>query len=769
MNGPVSHYEPNAVLSTKEYRVVGKRPMRHDGANKVTGGARYGADMVLPGMMYGAILRSPHGHARIRQIDASCALTIPGVRAIVTAADFPKPVLPDDFQLLNLMARDKVLYKGHAVAAVAAASLHEAQEALELIDVDYEPLPVVIDAEKAMMEDAPILHHGLQAVMDPESLELETWPPNVANHFVQELGDLNAGFTQADVIVEKQTRTGAVHQGYLEPHAGTAMWHGDGRLTVWSSSQGHFSVRDLTAKVCRVPVSKVRAVPLEIGGGFGAKLRAYVEPIAALLAHKAEAPVKIVMTRADVFEGTGPTSGTVVDVKLGATRNGNLTAAWTRLVYEAGGFPGSSVGGAARCMFSPYDIPNGLIEGFDVVVNRPKTSAYRAPGAPAAAFAVETALDELAEQLELDPIELRLRNCAREGTRLVAGITLPQVGFTDVLEAARNHHHFNTPMEGPWCGRGVASGFWSNGSGPSSAVAVVNPDGTVHLAEGSPDIGGTRTSVAQQFAETLGISIDDVWPEVADTDSVGVTSNTGGSGVTFKTGVAAITAAEDVKRQLIERAATIWECGLSDVDYKDGTLTHRKDGDRRLTIRDIASRAAATGGAIIGRAGVNPSGAGPTIATHIVDLKVDPETGKVTVLRYTAIQDAGKAIHPSYVEGQMQGAVAQGIGWALNEEYYTNDDGVMENSTYLDYRMPTSLDLPMIDTVIVEIANPTPPFGVRGVGEIPIVPPLAAMANAIYAAIGVRMNELPMKPSEVLAAITHHSEGLTLPGQAARD
>ena len=754
----MTDYEPNAVLSTMEYRVVGKRPIRHDGADKVTGKARYGADMVLPGMLHGAILRSPHAHARILRIDTDGARTAAGVRAVVTADDFPDPGEPPaSFQLLNLMARDKVLYKGHAVAAIAAANQHTAAEALDLIEVEYELLPVVLRAEDAMADDAPILHESLQATMDPESIGLEVWPPNVANHFQDEIGDVDHGFARAELIVEKQTRTGAVHQGYIEPHAGTAMWHEDGRLTVWSSSQGHFSVRDLTAKVCAVPVSRVRAVPLEIGGGFGAKLRAYVEPVAALLARQAMAPVKISMTRTEVFEGTGPTSGTTIDVKLGATRDGRLTAASACLVYEAGGFPGSSVGGGARCMFSPYDIPNARIEGFDVVVNRPKTSAYRAPGTPAAAYAMETALDELAEQLDVDPIELRLKNCAREGTRLISGVALQKVGFADVLEAAHQHPHYSAPLEGRWRGRGVASGYWSNGSGPSSAVAVLNPDGTVHLAEGSPDIGGTRTAVAQQFAETLGLSADDIQPEVVDTDSVGFTSNTGGSGVAFKTGFAAITAAEDVKRQLIERAALIWECDTGQVGYVDGVL-HRDNGDnQQLTIEEIAARAPATGGAIVGRAGVNPSGAGPTLATHIVDVEVDPETGKVTVLRYTAVQDAGKAIHPSYVEGQMQGGAAQGVGWALNEEYFTNDDGVMENPTFLDYRMPTSLDLPMIDTVIVEVANPNHPFGVRGVGEVPIVPPLAAMANAVYAAIGVRMNELPMKPPDVLAAISRHS------------
>ncbi len=641
---------------------------------------------------------------------------------------------------------------------MAAVSQQAAWDALALIQVEYEPLPIVLDAEEAMAAGAPTLFEDLQATMDPESVGLETWPPNVANHLEQETGDLAEGFAMAQITVERQTRTCAIHQGYIEPHAGTAVWHEDGRLTVYSSSQGHFSVRDLTARVCAVPVSQVRAVPLEIGGGFGAKLRAYVEPVAALLARKAGAAVKIVMTRAEVFEGTGPTSGTRVQVKLGATLDGRITAASARLVYEAGGFPGSSVGGGMRGIFSPYDIPNARIEGFDVVVNRPKTSAYRAPGTPAAAFAMETALDELAARLDMDPLKLRLKNCAHEGTRLVSGVRLPKVGFTDVLEAARAHPHYSAPLQGPWRGRGVASGYWSNGSGPSSTVAVVHPDGTVHLAEGSPDIGGSRTAVAQQFAETLGIAVEDVHPEVVDTDSVGITSNTGGSGVAFKTGFAAITGAEDIKGQLVERAALIWECDPDQVEYGDGALRNTVDPDKQLTLKDIASRAIATGGAIVGRAGVNPSGAGPTIATHIVDVEVDPETGKVTVLRYTALQDAGKAIHPSYVEGQMQGAVAQGVGWALNEEYFTNDADVMENSTFLDYRMPTSLDLPMIDTVIVEVANPNHPFGVRGVGEVPIVPPVAAMANAIHAATGVRLNQLPMKPSAVVAALARRDE-----------
>ncbi|MEE2658600.1 MAG: xanthine dehydrogenase family protein molybdopterin-binding subunit [Candidatus Latescibacterota bacterium] len=751
-------FEPNTVLSRKEYEVVGKRPFRHDGADKVTGKARYGADITLPGLLHGKVLRSPHAHAWIRDIDTRAALEVEGVRAVITSADFGDIDAFDQtwaWQCRNILARERVFYKGHGVAAVATTSAQAAEEALECIQVTYEELPAVFDGEQAMSGTVPELHEGLQELMDPEAEE--PWPANVGNRYEFELGDPDAGFSEADVIVENDIVTKAVHQGYIEPHSGTAMWHEDGRLTIWSSSQGHFSVRDFTAKVVGLPPSQVRAVPLEIGGGFGAKLRTYMEPLAALLARHAGAPVKVTMSRVEVFEATGPASGTHITVKLGAKSDGRLTAATARLMFEAGWFPGSSVMGGARNMFSPYDIPNGYIEAWDVVVNRPKSGAYRAPGTPQAAFCMETALDELAEKLEIDPLELRLKNCAREGTRRIAGPALPKVGFVDVLEAARDHEHYQTAPEplrdGYFRGRGVASGFWGNGSGPSSALALVQADGTVSLSEGSPDIGGSRTAVAQQFAEVLHLPIENVHPKVVDTDSIGVTSNTGGSGVAFKTGIAACSAAEDVIEQMRQRAALIWELDKADgVEFVDGVFCDR-EGDRQLSFREIAARQPATGGAIVGRAGVNPGGAGPALATHIVDVEVDTDTGKVTILRYTSVQDAGKAIHPSYVEGQIQGGAAQGVGWALNEEYYTDDSGRMLNSSFLDYRMPTSLDLPMLDTVIVEVANPNHPFGVRGVGEVPIVPPMAAVANAIHDAVGVRLNELPMSPPVVQAAI----------------
>jgi xanthine dehydrogenase molybdenum-binding subunit len=404
-------------------------------------------------------------------------------------------------------------------------------------------------------------------------------------------------------------------------------------------------------------------------------------------------------------------------------------------------------------MFAPYDIPNARVEGYDVVVNKPKSAAYRAPGAPAAAFASESTIDEVCEKLGMDPLEFRLINGAKEGTRRVTGLRLPRIGYLETLQAAKAHPHYNTPLEGPNRGRGVASGYWHNNTGPASATVSVNPDGTVSLLEGSVDIGGSRAAAAMHVAEVLGLAYEEVKPTIGDTDSIGFTSQTGGSSATFKTGWACYEAAQDVKRQMIERAAKIWEVDAADVEYERSVLTYTKNDELRMTFKELARRLNATGGPIVGRANVAPRGAGPGFAVHIVDVEVDPETGKTQILRYTALQDAGKAIHPSYVEGQIQGGVVQGIGWALNEEYVFNDKGEMLNPSFLDYRMPTSLDLPMIDAVIVEVENPGHPFGLRGVGEVSIVPPMAAIANAIYRATGVRMRQLPMSPSRVTAAM----------------
>jgi CO/xanthine dehydrogenase Mo-binding subunit len=746
--------------ATNGYTVIGTRPIRHDGVDKVTGRAVYGADVQMAGLLHGRVLRSPIPHGRIKKIDASKALALPGVEAVVTSADLPEP--GDKIAELgegavnlrhlssNCLARDKVLYKGQAVAAVAAVSPHLAEEALKLIAVEYEPLPHVTDVVEAMRDGAPLLHEE----MVTESLGKPTGKhSNVAKHFQFQLGDVEKGFAQAAVVIEREFHTATVHQGYIEPHNATAQWSADGSVTIWSSTQGAFTVRAQVAEILGLPVSRVKAVPTEIGGGFGGKIRVYLEPVAAALSKKTGRPVKMTMNRTEVFEGTGPTPGSYIKVKMGADKSGRLTAAQAYLAYEAGAFPGSPVGPGAMCIFACYDVPNVHIDGFDVAVNKPATSAYRAPGATNAAFAAETVVDEICEKLGIDPLDFRLKNAAREGTRRADGPVYPRIGMAETVEAAKRHPHYTTPLAGPNRGRGVASGFWFNIGLKSSCHASVNADGTVSLVEGSTDIGGTRTSIAMQLAEALGLRAEDVRPLVGDTDMVGYTDVTGGSRVTYATGLAAYEAAQDIKRQMAARAATIWQVPPEDVTYDAGVLRCKSDPAKTFTFKQLAEKLHATGGTIVGRASVDAGGFTNGFATHVVDVEVDPETGKVTVLRYTAVQDVGRAIHPSYVEGQMQGGAVQGIGWALNEEYDYNAKGEMTNASFLDYRMPTSLDLPMIDTVIVEVPNPAHPFGVRGAGEVPIVPPPAALANAIYRAVGVRMRELPMSPGRVVKAI----------------
>ena len=749
----------------KEYKVIGTRPIRHDGVEKVTGRALYGADFQTAGLLHGKVLRSPHAHARIISIDTNRAEAYPGVKGVVTAQDLPtaedkvadlgEGAVNLKYLCDNVLASDKVLYKGHAIAAVAATNPHIAEEACKLIDIEYEVLPPVLEVRQAMAPDAPLLHEDLKTSSMGETADE---PSNVASHLQHKKGDLDRGFNEADVIIEREFVTGTVHQGYIEPHNATALYNPDGQLTVWCSTQGAFVVREQLAELLQQPVSKIKVVPMEIGGGFGGKISVYIKPVAALLAKKTGKPVKVLMSRPDVFEGTGPTPASYIRVKMGATKAGQLTAAEAYLAFEAGAYPGSPVGAGTMCIFAPYNIENVLVDGYDVVVNKPKTAAYRAPGATNAAFGSETVIDELAQTLNIDALAFRLLNGVKEGDRRADGPVYPRIGFIETVEAAKAHPHYSAPNGKKHHGRGVAAGFWFNVGLQSSVTISVNSDGTINLIEGSTDIGGTRASIAMQAAEVLGIPAESVNPTVGDTNAVGYTAVTGGSRTTFATGYAAYEAAQNVKRQMMERAAKIWGIHEDNVRFADGEFssvnrTWRYGKEQKISFRDLADRLGETGGTIVGTAAVDPAGVGCTFATHIVDVEVDEETGKVQILRYTATQDAGKAIHPSYVEGQMQGGVAQGIGWALNEEYIYNAEGAMTNASFLDYRIPTCLDLPMIDTVIVEVPNPGHPYGVRGVGEVPIVPPPAAIANAIYDAIGVRMTELPMSPDRLLKAI----------------
>ena len=745
------------------FTTVGTRPIRPDGVDKVTGRAAFGADFVMPGMIWGRILRSPYAHARILGIDARKALALPGVKAVVTGADFPdlasevieggEAASNSRDMAVNVIARGKALYEGHAVAAVAAISPAIAEAALDLIEVSYEPLAHVIDVEAAMAPDAPLLHDHIFT----EGLEARpTLPSNIARKHQFVRGDVDAALAAAEVRVEGRYTTKAVHQGYIEPHACVATMSEDGQGHVWCSSQGHFMVRSYCAKVLGVDISNLKVTPAEIGGGFGGKTTVYLEPVALALSRAAQAPVKLVMTRDEVFRATGPTSGGVIEVKLGAKKDGTITAASVELKFQAGAFPGSPVGTACMTALACYDIPDFRIVGWDVVTNTPKTAAYRAPGAPISAFGVECAIDDLAQKLGMDPVDLRDKNGARDGVKAAYGPTFQNIGFLDTLARIRQHPNYHVPLKANQ-GRGVAAGFWFNVGGESTGAVRVGDDGTLTVATGNPDIGGSRASMAIMAAEVLGVPVDNVRVTVPDTQSIGYSMLTGGSRTTFAVGMAVVRAAEKVVADLKRRAAGIWQVAEDQVAWQDGRaicLDPAKTDAKPLTLKGLAAQSGRTGGPIAAEVSLNAQGAGPGFAVHCCDVEVDPETGHVTVLRYTAAQDVGRAIHPSYVEGQLQGGAAQGVGWALNEEYVYDAQGRMENAGFLDYRVPVASDLPMIDTVLIETApNPRHPFGAKGVGEAPIVPPLAAVANAVSAAIGVRMTDLPLSPPKIRAAL----------------
>ena len=748
---------------TQQYDVVGTRPIRHDGLEKVIGAAKFGADTQLSGMLHGKVLRSPHAHARIKSIDTSKAEALPGVTAVVTSKDFPiiGNVIIDlaegGSRLLaeHIMAADKARYKGHAVAAVSATSAHIAEAALELIEVDYEVLKPVLSIQDSMKDDAPLLHDTMTTHFKMERFargDDTGAQSNIASHIQHKLGDIDKGFADADVIVEGEYTTQTVHQGYIEPHASTASWAGDGRLTIWTCTQGAFAIRSSCSAILDIPESRIKVIPTEIGGGFGAKATTYLEPVAAILSKKSGRPVKVIMSRKDVFEGTGPAAASLMRTKIGATKDGKITAAKLWLAFDAGAFPGSPIGGATMCATGPYNIENLLVDGYDVVTNHQKVQAYRAPGQPQGSFSVEPLMDELAEKLSIDPMELRLRNVVKEGDRQPNGVPHPVFGAKELEEAMRDHDHYQTPLSGPNQGRGAAIGYRWQGGQASSVTINVNSDGTINLTSGSVDIGGTRTAIAMQAAEVLGITAEDVAPAVADTDSVGYTANTGGSRTAFDTGYAAVKAAEEINRLMAQRAALIFEVDEGDITVEGGQFVCPSTEDK-ISFKDLSARLMRTGGPVTCSVSTVSPGIGPVIAGNLVDVEVDPETGKVDVLRYTAFMDVGTAVHPAYVEGQIQGGTVQGIGWALNEEYVYDENGAMLNSSFLDYRMPTALDVPMIDTVMIEVPNPKHPFGLRGVGEAPIIPPLSALAIAVSNAIGVRMHDLPLTPDAILKAL----------------
>ena len=749
--------EKSGFNPDKKLKVVGTSPVKHDGIDKVTGRAKFGADMFLPGMIVGKILRSPHAHAIIKSIDTSAAEKLPGVKAVITRDDFPemKAGSADGDMTRNAMAREKALYDGHPVAAVAATSESIAKAALKLIKVDYEVLPHVIDPVEAMKPDAPILHphNRTKGVKDGADK-----PSNVIEKYELNMGDVTAGFAEADVIVEREFDTKPMHQGYIEPQACVAATTEDGQIELWCSTQAPWVFRDRLSNILKIPSAKIRVQQSEMGGGFGGKTGFYPEPIAIQLSRKARRPVKIALTRNEVFRATGPVSGTKSRIKIGCKKDGTISAAEGELFFQTGAFTGSAFTNAPQAMFTRYALKNVKTTSYEVVSNRPKVNSFRAPCVPQIVFGVEGVIDELARKIGMDPIDFRLKNAAVEGYKTIYGETFGPIGFVQTLEAAKKSEHYNSPVP-KGQGRGVAAGFWFNRGGETTGTLNIAIDGSVTLILGTTDVAGSRISISMMAAEELGIPVDKVRAVLADTHSLGFNRVTAGSRTTFSTGMIIVDSARKAIAELCRRAAGIWGVPEDAVTFEDGfckPASSNVGSFEPMSIAQIAAKTMATHGAIAGHSEMNVTGAGPGFGLHIVDVAVDQETGAVEIKRYTVVEDAGKAIHPLQVEGQYQGGAVQGIGWALNEEYYYGEDGRMQNPSFLDYRMPVASDVPMIGTEIVEVPNPKHPYGLRGVGEVPVVPTMAAIANAIGQVIGVRPQSLPMSPPKILKLIEEH-------------
>ncbi len=749
------------MIDKKSYKYLGKSVVKVDSYDKVTGKALFGADLKLPNLAHGKILRSPYAHARINRIDTSKAIAAPGVVAVVTGKDFPflapgtlahigRRVVDISAISHVVMARDKVHFHGQPVAAVAAITMEEAENALSLIEIDYQPMPVVLEADEALKPEAPLLHNDLFTISEDS---IASTPSNVAQHLEFSRGDLAQGFEKADIVIERSFRTRLVHHGYIEPESETALVSPDGQITVWAVTQGTFLHREELAALLQLPPGKIKVVPMEVGGGFGGKEHIRISPLCVALSQICGRPVRITLTREEVLRATGPGAATVSTVKIGAKRNGQITAIYARFIYSGGCYPGGPIQRAIWAAITPYQIPNFAVEGYDVVTNKPKTVPYRAPGGTAATFAVESTIDELALALNMDPLKIRNRNISQKGDLAPDGTTFDSIGFEEILKRVENHHAWTSPISGKIRGRGLALGYWPSSSGQASCHITINGDGSINLSVGSVDLSSTRTGLAQIVAEELDIPLENIRVITGDTETVGHTDASAGSRISHDMGTAVYYACQNVLSQLKQRAAEKFKTQIEDIRNAENRFWESGTPQRYVTLQDITADSIKGGGVIVASGLVSSLDLAPSAAAHVVDVEVDTETGKVKLLHYTSFQDVGFALNPVMVQGQMQGGATQGIGWALTEEYIYDSAGIMKNPTLLDYRIPTALDVPILDCEIIEVPASTGPYGVRGAGEMGIVLPPAAIANAIARAAGVRLTELPMTPERVLWAI----------------
>lgn len=744
-------------------KVIGKRLSRIDAAERLTGRALYPADLQRSGMAIGRIKRSPHAHARITRIDLTKAKALPGVLAAVAADDFPAIAPGTNIPLgetgadawyasVIVMARGHVYWRGQPVAAVAAIDPFTADRALDLMEVEYEPLPVLADIAAATASDAPLVH----PTRKPKGFDGGAQAPrNSGGRTLIERGAVTEALAGAAATASVDVTIDTAHQGYIEPHACVAEADASGFVTIWASTQGAFTTEIQTAALLGLPHSKIKVVPLEVGGAFGGKITVHVEPVAARLAQLCGRPVKLVTTRAEVLGGgSGPGSAARINVTVGADRSGTIVALDGRYELDSGGLPGTPTTLPMQASAAPYQCANLRLDGVDIVTNKPRSEAYRAPGGIQAAFAVEQAIDELSLKLGMDPLELRRRNAAVTGSQMPIGTPFPAIGLTSIIDLIADHSCWKEPLPAGKMprGRGLAVGYWRGTSMTSAAHVTVAADGRIMVVIGAVDLTGTRTTMAQVAAEEFGLTIDDVHVETGDTKTAGFTDVSAASRIARTMTAAVSEACQDALSQLRRRAAERLQCTAQDLAYADGVFSVASRGGATITLRDLM-QATLNEGAIIGRGVSTKLPLGVEFAAHVCDLEVDPETGHVQILKYTAFQDVGRALNPAAIEGQIEGSVSQGLGWALTEGFVYSADGRLLNPNLLDYRIPTALDVPNIECVLLETPVPGVPYGLRGVAEVPIVPVAAAVGNAIRRAIGVRMQVMPMTPERIRKAL----------------
>lgn len=739
-----------------------------EGAPKVKGSLRFCGDLDRPGLLHARLVTSPHAHAEVLGIDTAAAETLPGVAAVITAADLPP--LPPSNRATLLLARERAIFVGHPVALVLAENEAAAADAADAVAVDYRPLDAVVTIEQAEALDAPAVWpdglpgqseeaaaHGAGDVSEGE--EAVASSPNVTNTMRFERGDLERGYAEADAVVERVFRTASVHQSYIEPHASLIdpdpMGNG---MTVYSSTQAPFFIRDAIAGVLGMPQDQVKVIGTPVGGGFGAKFVLY-EPLLALAAVQHQRPVRLVMTRTEEMLAATPAPSTRITIRAGAKRSGELTALEADLAIDCGCFPSSMTALAGTLLGSSYQTPNQAVGGFEVTTNKPSVGAYRAPLAPQAAFVVETVLDQLARELDLDPVEFRMKNASEKGTPMASGMPWAGMGQRQVLEALRDHPAWQNREQARAEGRGVgiALGAWPGGTEPASAACALQTDGTLKVHISTADINGTNTSMALMAAEAFGLDPDKVTVATGDTSSGPYAGASGGSKTIYTVGPPVIQAAQEARRQTLELAAETFEADPEDLEIVDGAVQVKGSPDKSIPLRKIAQRTMRFGGRqapVFGHGRHAQTSQAPGFCAQLAEVRVDRETGRVDVDRVVVIQDCGRAINPAAVEGQMMGGALQGIGWALYEEMAYSEDGQLLTATLNDYALPHSAQSPAeLETVLVEVPSDHGPFGARGVGEPPVVPTAAAIANAIADACGARPTELPMTPPRVLQAL----------------